>query len=961
MAKRIRRIIGAIFIITAIILTQIPPRMAQAASVAKENFLLDEDTLSEYTGTATTVSVSDDIKVIGEEAFANNPYLGVINIGKNVKEIRHGAFANCTYLGRVIIPDNVTSIGSAAFSGCTGLKNVSIGAGVEEIGDGVFAGCRNLAGISVSRKNNNLKYEAGVLYDDTKAWLYTYLSGNQFPAYQMPNSVEHISPYSFWGNENVSEVYLSSRLCEVPAYAFSNCKNLKSIQIPYSVNYIDAKAFENCVKLTDVEIPGSVTYISPTAFDGCPNLNIIADEGTVAYDFFKNYDKSDVSSAESQDATRIYNNVNDRYDNNSDSGNGTGTGNNYSSPENVYSPSSGLIDASRDPSNVDWMPSVSPLLAEDDPSLFGKTVIVGGRAVFFINREMDVKQIERDDTHVSQIQNDDNGTEEISESSNNDGVLYDTGKGGYLPKYTYINNRIASQAFYASRNKDDFVIPQGTKEIGAFSFARSSVEEIIIPDGVESIGYGAFYHCDNLKRVDIPYSVKYVSGYAFDNTPFLYTYGITMSSYPQYMIVGDGILLRCNCNDKAIIPDGVKMIASGCFANNEKLESVVIPDSCTLIDSDAFRGCKKLRSVTGAKNVEKIGDRAFMNCPVDNFVLPKTLKSIGLRAFDFTDCYKPDNTKVIKIDCDTLPVVTADETSQRLSNDEYRKDALYNVLFAIVDDDVINNSVEGTVLDNDSLGFSGMAVALEKDDQGNETGDARVLINYIYSQEVLDNMPSSFIFEGREYNIKNLDTIKLTDNPYKKVDASKNVKTLHNGNEDSAYKGVLSEDEKLSVLTIDDSTLAAEALNRAYSDMFGTTVNMDAYDIGLKDATGSVDIKKLGQSSLYVTVPLNVEGNVYHVITLDEDGQLEELKADVDQDKKSITFETKHLSYFGVYATGEDNLVLNVKDGKVVKNYRLDESPDTGDKSFSIYYVYAILLLSVGLILIFAKKREHKA
>ena len=89
--------------------------------------------------------------------------------------------------------------------------------------------------------------------------------------------------------------------------------------------------------------------------------------------------------------------------------------------------------------------------------------------------------------------------------------------------------------------------------------------------------------------------------------------------------------------------------------------------------------------------------------------------------------------------------------------------------------------------------------------------------------------------------------------------------------------------------------------------------------------------------------------------------EFEELKADVDQDKKAITFETKHLSYFGVYATGEDNLVLNVKDGKVVKNYRLDDSPDTGDKSFSIYYVYAILLLSLGLILILAKKREVKA
>ena len=87
MGKTIRRLVGALCIISALILTQIPARLSQAASVAKEDFLLDNQTLVKYTGTATTVSVSDDVKKIGEEAFLNNQNLGVINLGKNLKEI----------------------------------------------------------------------------------------------------------------------------------------------------------------------------------------------------------------------------------------------------------------------------------------------------------------------------------------------------------------------------------------------------------------------------------------------------------------------------------------------------------------------------------------------------------------------------------------------------------------------------------------------------------------------------------------------------------------------------------------------------------------------------------------------------------------------------------------------------------------------------------------------------------
>ncbi len=48
-----------------------------------------------------------------------------------------------------------------------------------------------------------------------------------------------------------------------------------------------------------------------------------------------------------------------------------------------------------------------------------------------------------------------------------------------------------------------------------------------------------------------------------------------------------------------------------------------------------------------------------------------------------------------------------------------------------------------------------------------------------------------------------------------------------------------------------------------------------------------------------------------------------------------------------------------VIDGKLVKNYRLDDSPETGDQSFSVYYVYSILLVAIGLILILYRKKRY--
>lgn len=947
MFRKIRRFLGIALIICAIVLTQIPAKEAYA-SYAKEDFLMDNNTLSKYTGTAATVSVSDDVKIIGEEAFAGNQYIGTVNLGKNLKGIEHGAFSNCTYLNKVVIPDTVEYIDSAAFSGCTSLQNITLGKSVETLGDALFAGCKNLVSVSIAKDNKNFMTESGALYDNRQEYLYAYLCGNSYDTYKMPNSVKHISQYSFWGNEDLIDVYLSGNLEEISGYSFSNCKNLQYVQIPYSVNSIDAKAFENCVSLKDIEIPASVSYIDPTAFDGCTNLNIIAAQGSAAYEFFKNFDASDVASSEIQDAKEVVKN----------------SSNGVSGYSSNISNNDGLVDASKDPSNIEWMPSVDSLSSVEDNSVLGKTIVVSGKAVFFINREMSVQQLdlpknENNDVAVTDQANvSDNSVSETLDDNNDKGsAIYDSGKGGYLPKYTEVNGKIAGLAYYGSKDMENYTMPSAITDIGKFSFARSNISSISIPDGVKNIGYGAFYHCDNLTDVSIPASVDSVDAYAFENTPYLKNFKSNLSGN-NFLVVGDGLLLAYNGVDsKVIIPDGVKKICAGSFLDNSDMEAVYIPSSVESIEPDAFRGCSKLNVIEGASGVTNIGDRAFMGCPIGTFTIGENVETMGLRAVDYSNTDKTDSSKVVVFEGKSLPKITSDETSRRLSNDDYREDVLYNCLFAVVDDEV--NDFSDTVLDGNKLGFSGLIVSLEKDENGKITGFANIKANYIFSDEVLKKIPSSFAIKGINYIINGYDKLTVDSDIRESKDKEREVKVITNGDSNNSFSARFSEREDVGVLTINTSEDAKNSLLKAYGELFGgKDLSIDAYDIKLSDSTNTVNIDKFGKSVLYITVPVSMEASKYHVVTLDEDGQLEELNAVYNDDKKNITFETTHLSYIGIYGNDEENVLLNVKDGQLVRDYRLDKSPDTGDSSIPVKYVGAVFLLSVGVLLVLINPRK---
>ena len=88
-------------------------------------FLIDKSgKLVAYIGSETEIEIPDNVRVIGERAFANKS-ISSITIPDSVIKIEDNAFYHCIELRSVTIPASVTQIGHMAFSDCYRLKYVT--------------------------------------------------------------------------------------------------------------------------------------------------------------------------------------------------------------------------------------------------------------------------------------------------------------------------------------------------------------------------------------------------------------------------------------------------------------------------------------------------------------------------------------------------------------------------------------------------------------------------------------------------------------------------------------------------------------------------------------------------------------------------------------------------------------------------------------------------------------------
>lgn len=98
-----------------------------------------------------------------------------------------------------------------------------------------------------------------------------------------------------------------------------------------------------------------------------------------------------------------------------------------------------------------------------------------------------------------------------------------------------------------------------------------------------------------------------------------------------------------------VIPEGVEIISTQAFFEQEELVTVVLPSSLKVINSNAFCGNKKLTTIKLPENLMKIGPGAFSQTGLTSIDLPEGLLVIEDSAFAFTSLTTVTIPKSLKV------------------------------------------------------------------------------------------------------------------------------------------------------------------------------------------------------------------------------------------------------------------------------------------------------------------------
>lgn len=991
MGKKIRKLIGTLLLVTAIVVTQIPVSGVEAEEPsAAPEFQMDGTTLVKYNGTAEDVSVSNQVKRIEAEAFAGNDAVRHITVGDAVEVIGARAFSECMNLQSITIPDSVEIIENAAFSGCPSLRSVSIGKGLKSLGNGAFAGDCSLASVDFDSSNPDFVCDDGAIYNKKGLdVLYQVLAGRKGSSYSMPTSVNKIRPYAFWGDYNLQDVIISSNVPEITGYAFSNCKNLKEVSIPYSVKSIDMKAFEDCVRLRNITIPISVSTIHSTAFDGCTKLTVNAETGSYAKRFAETLVLEDIDVSEYEEAP-IPGRVSEEE---------------AEAEEGVIL---GPVDYYHEVSHMNAMEA-----EEDDSRVKAKSRVIGQEVYVLVDNAKATVNV----GGTGEILGGEPAVEEPDLDTIPGLAGSEDAKGGSFPKYTVVNGEmIASQAYY-DEDMASCEIPSGIRRIGEFAYARASLTSVRIPDGVEEIGYAAFYHCDELTDVVIPNSVRTIGVSAFDKTPWLSGWKANAGEAGEFLIVGDGILLAYRGRGGEVsVPDSVKKIGPEAFRGLSSVTAVRIPDSVTEIGEGAFEDCDKLERIEGGEGLTKICDRAFAGCPVSSVYIGPHVEAIGLRAFDNNKI----KNGVVYFAGDKLPVRSYENAATKLYRDAYRGPVFTGTRIAVIPAGVTDltdtcltsagGAFRGAICkkkggetadltdengEEDSAEESGNESEEQADEEPEEsTDDASSAKEEEAARQSADETQAGTSEEedGILTILKKTkeapaagETVKINGSTYTLEEAEPGAESLVDAERpnasasgievvnnsysiarDGVLTAVMEGSEGSYRIAIEDSEDAKTKIGEVYQSIYGGKLphSLHAYEITMTDQATNVPITGLGKQRVEITMPLpqGVLTDNLHVVCLDQDGQLEEVNSRVVSvdGQDAVAFTAAHFSAYGIYHYGSGPAVADVKEGQAVflSLGKKDDSPNTGDYSIHPKYFLVAGLFFTSMALFFYRKNS---
>lgn len=170
---------------------------------------------------------------------------------------------------------------------------------------------------------------------------------------------------------------------------------------------------------------------------------------------------------------------------------------------------------------------------------------------------------------------------------------------------------IGDYAFYKLNEIESASLPDTIEKIGDYAFYESGLKEISLPAMCKTIGENAFAYNSALAHIRFNENLEEIKNYGFYGCKVLENIDLTSTKIES---LSPYSFAFCPKVERAYLPNNLKEIKEGAFAQDEALTSVKIPDNVTSIGDEAFENCSSLEAIYLGQKVTDLGKRAFANC-----------------------------------------------------------------------------------------------------------------------------------------------------------------------------------------------------------------------------------------------------------------------------------------------------------------------------------------------------------
>lgn len=264
------------------------PVEVQCDTSQTDYFTFEDNGDGNYTVTGTTeafrelenvsLTLAEDVKFIGEAAFANCTNLKSVDFENEEMVLYKDAFHGCSRLKAVAF-EKIVDMLDYAFMGCEKLTTVNLtNTKLGRVGNEAFSGCSSLeeVTISITDKNCEAAQLNGIgqhIFGESKAF------GTAFTlTFQLNMDKSNMMTISsgFYDSNRIREVrFEGDGEVGIGNMAFRNNTMLRNFDFSHVVVVAD-DAFEGCTQLSEIQLKNkNLRYIGDAAFLGCTSANDI--------------------------------------------------------------------------------------------------------------------------------------------------------------------------------------------------------------------------------------------------------------------------------------------------------------------------------------------------------------------------------------------------------------------------------------------------------------------------------------------------------------------------------------------------------------------------------------------------------------------------------------------------------------------------------------------------------------